>query len=516
MITNTANMQKRLSILFPILCIAALLYGQPKQESAQLKTYLSIEGGPQWSLIKASDPNGVFGNALVRSSMAGVTLGQEIKPNLSIVTGAYYVPNRNGINMIDDRPHQSMWSSYNALMIPLRVEYRIQPTEYPFSFTPRLGYMFGLVQSGTAYQAAGVLSSPDGTAYSYDLSEAYTTDDLHMLELGIGLNIRLHGYWQASLNVSYLTGFTDPLSTTLDYSTGGSNNTTASLDSKGNSLQTTLAFNIPVSNIWQLKDYRIRKKIEGSTFVGKPTSRKGQFYVGAELGSLWRMFQATNPAIGARPMEDRGLFKYANLHAGAHVGFMLSNEVGIDAGAYYQGSSTYYAIMYDHQLNFATENTAPLYLELPLRVRYFYNVYREVLYVTVNGGASLLTSFTGGSYAQGGGDFTYNAPTSATPRNGTTSYEASRIARIRPLLRLGAGVEYLLPVNFPLFVTLYANYMQGFSSTEQILVTTDLPEEAPSTSTIAYNGSGWSLDFGLKFPFSFGEKPKCGKLQNKE
>jgi len=502
-------MKRILLLLLPLLLMGI-------QTSAQLKTYLSFEAGPQWSLIKVNDPNEMFGSVMVGSSMAGFTLGQEIKPNLSIVTGAYYVPNRNGINMIDDRPHQSKWSSYNALMIPLRIEYRIQPTEYPFSFTPRLGYMFGLVQSGDSYQASGVLSSPDGTAYTYDLSESYTTEDLHMLEVGIGLNLRLHGFWQASLNLSYLTGFTNPLSSTLDYTSDGSNTTTATYDSKGNSLQTTLAFNIPVSNIWQLKDYRIRKKIEGSTFVGKPTGRKGQIYVGAEVGSLWRMFNASNPAIGARPMEDRGMFKYANLHAGVHVGYMFSNEVGIDVGANYQGSSTFYAIMYDHLVNFATENTAPMYLELPLRVRYFYDIYRDVLFVGVNGGVSLLASISGGSFAQGGGDFTYNSPTSATPVNGTTTYDASRIAHIRPLLRMGAGVEYLLPVEFPIFVTLYANYMQGFSSTDQILVTNDVAEETPSTSSIAYNGSGWSLDIGLKIPFGFGEKPKCGKLPKKE
>ena len=46
--------------------------------SAQLKTYLTFEAGPQWSLIKVADPNGVFKNASVRSSVAGFTLGQEI------------------------------------------------------------------------------------------------------------------------------------------------------------------------------------------------------------------------------------------------------------------------------------------------------------------------------------------------------------------------------------------------------------------------------------------------------
>ncbi len=482
--------------------------------SAQLKTYVTLEAGPQWSLIQVADPNDLFERASVRSSMAGFTLGQEIIPNLSIVTGVYYVANRNGINMIDKRPHQSGWSSYNSLLVPLRVEYRIQPTEFPFSFTPRLGYMFGLVQAGSSYQASGILSAPDGTAYSYDLAETYSTENLHMLEVGIGLNLRIHGFWQASFNISYLAGLTDPLSTSLDYSSDGTT-TTATYSSKGNSLQTTLALNVPFSNLWQNADYRKRKRIEKSIYVGKPTDRKGELYVGAELGSLWRLFNTANPAIGARPMEDRGMFKYANLHAGGYLGYMINNELGIDVGAYYQGSSTFYAIMYDHQVNFTTETTAPLYIELPMRVRYLYYVGKRV-YVGVYGGASFLTSISGGSFAQGSGDFTYNTPTSASPVNGTTTYDASRISHIRPLLRMGAGIEYRLPMQFPLTATFYANYMHGFSSTDQINVTNNLPQETPSTSTINYNGSGWSLDLGVKFPFRFGEKGICEDLPTRE
>ena len=218
--------------------------------NAQLKTYLTFEAGPQWSLFRVADPGNVFKRANVKSTMAGFTIGQEIIPNLSIVTGAYYVPNRNGINMIDDRPHQSRWSSYTSLLIPLRAEYRIQPTEYPFSFTPRLGYVYGLVSGPESpYLAYGVLSAPDGTAYEYDLAESYSSQNLHMLEIGVGLNLRIYGFWQASLNLSYMTGFTDPMSTSLDYSTQGNPETSATYTTKGNSIHTTLAFNLVLPRV---------------------------------------------------------------------------------------------------------------------------------------------------------------------------------------------------------------------------------------------------------------------------
>ena len=122
-------------------------------------------------------------------------------------------------------------------------------------------------------------------------------------------------------------------------------------------------------------------------------------------------------------MEGRGVFRYANFHAGAYVGYMFTEDLGIDIGANYQRSSTFYALMYDHEVDFVISAPAPLYLEVPVRIRYFYPVYKEKIYVVVYGGASLLTQFTSGSYDQGGGDFIYKDPATGTDVNATTSYD---------------------------------------------------------------------------------------------
>ena len=496
-------------------CLIALL-GILYSVEAQLKTYLTLEAGPQWSLVKVTDPGGYFEGANVKSSIAGLTVGQEVIPNLSVITGIYYQPNMDGINMIDERPGQTRWSTYTALLIPLRAEYRVQFSEFPVSFTPRLGYVYGSISHPELpYSASGILSAPDGTALAYDLTHAYEPGNLHMLEVGVGLNLRFSGLWQASLNLSYLTGFTEPLSASMTYSGEGATVNTATYTTRGNTLYSTLAFSIPVSNIWQNKDYRIRSRIENSVYKGKPIDRRGQLYVGAELGSLWRLFNITNPAIGARPMTERGIFKYANLHTGAYFGYMLSDELGIDLGVNYQRSSTFYALMVDHEVDFVVKVPAPVFLEVPVRIRYFYNVYKEKLHYVVYGGASLLTHFSSGVYNQGGGDFTYNSHPFGTPVNATTTFTAARSARFRPILRIGTGFEYALPMELPLIATLYVNYMHGFKSTDEIMVSNTL-HETPPTSSVNYNGSGWSLDLGLKFPFRFGERGKCGKLPDRE
>ena len=327
----------------------------------------------------------------------------------------------------------------------------------------------------------------------------------------MGANFRFPNSWQISLNISYMSAPFDSQSMrfTLEYTDSQGTSSTA-YTSKGNAFYSNLALNVPLSNIWQQKDYRVRKRIENSVYKGKALERRGQIYLGGEIGSLWRSFNSNNPAIGARPMEGRGIFRYANLHTGIYAGYMLSNELGLDVGAIYQRSSTFYAVMHDHEVDFTSRVSAPLYLEIPVRLRYFYNAYKNKIHVAVYGGMSLLTHFSSGIYNQGGGDFTYFPSSGSTPVAASTSYAASGVNKFVPVLRLGTGVEYKLPMEFPLIATLYVNYMQGFMDTGQIEVSGSIPETPPIT-TIAYKGSGWSLDLGVKIPFQFGGG-KCGQL----
>lgn len=498
--------------------LAALFSLLSTQAGAQLKTWLNLETGPQWSLLKVADPGGYFEQANLKSYMLGITVGQEIIPKLTLATGVLYMPQNDGINMIDNRPHQSSWRAYSSFFIPVRAEYIIQPTEYPVCFTPRIGYLLHFdSHPDELYTANSILSAPGGESFSYQVEQVSDQPPIHLLEIGMGVNLRFSNSWQASLNLSYMTAPFDSKSTrfNLDYIDSNGTTTSTTYTSKGNALYTTLALNIPVSNIWQNKDYRIRAHIENSVYKGKPVSRRGQVYLGGEIGSLWRSFNSTNPAVGARPMEERGILRYANLHTGIYAGYMLTDELGIDIGANYQRSSTFYAVMYDHEVDFVTRMPAPLYLEIPLRFRYFYNVYKEKIHVVVYGGASLLTHFSRGIYNQGSAGFTYNSPTASAPVSATTTFEASGVKSFAPVLRLGTGIEYALPMEFPLIATLYLNYMQGYIDVGQIEVSNTIPE-TPPLSSIIYNGTGWSVDLGVKVPFRLGERGTCGRLPDRE
>ncbi|MFO7933016.1 MAG: hypothetical protein R6U78_02935 [Bacteroidales bacterium] len=482
----------------------------------QLKTYLNVETGPRWSMLRVVDPGDYFKGANVNTTLAGVTFSQEFLENLFVTTGVYYIPSRAGINMEDDRGFQSSWRSHTTWLIPVRFEYRIQPSEFPVSFTPRLGYVYHLVNMpADPYSASSVLIAPDYSAFTYSLEQSADPPGNHLIETGVSLGLRLHGLWQASLSVAYLSGLGQSGSIGLTYTDQDFNTREAEYRYKGNAIHTTLAFQLPVSNIWQNRDYRIRSRVERSAGEGKPTDRKGEFYLGAEGGSLWRLFSSTNPAVGPRPMDHQGMFRYANLHAGIHAGYMLTAELGIDLGVTYQRSSTFYSLMYDHNVNFETRSPAPLFLEVPLRLRYLYNLHKEKIHFGVYGGISMLTHFAEEGYGTGEGSFTYLSPETASPTPATTSYTASRTTRFRPVLRVGTGFEYRLPLEFPLIATLYAGYYHGYISIENIEVTTSIPE-TPAVSSVTYRGSGWSIDLGVKVPFRFGQGGICAPLPERE
>lgn len=500
------------------LALPVILLLWPLCLKAQMTTYLTLEAGPQWSLLKVVDPGDYFEAASVNSSVAGITISQEVTRNLSLVTGVYYQPHKGGINMADERPWTQRLPAFTSLLIPLRAEYRIQFTEFPVSLTPRIGYMYNRVSFPEApFSQNGILAAPDGSAFNYTLNQQFSEPASHLLEVGGALGLRFAGLWQASLNFSYLNGFTggDEPSFLLGYQDPPGSATNAEYHNRGNQVYTTLSFHMPVSNIWQKRDYRIRARVEQSASAGKPTESHRKFYLGAELGTLWRLFNTTNPAIGPRPMQDKGFLRYANFHGGIYGGWMVMDELGIDLGVNYQRSSIFYSVSHDHEVDLAIRAAAPLYLEVPLRIRYFYDLYKEKLFYVVYGGASLLTQFSTGDFATGGGDFTYTSPATGSGTQATSSYTATRISSFRPVLRIGTGAEYRLPMDFPLVATLYVNYMHGFMAAEDISVSGSIPGGV-SSSTVTYNGSGWSVDLGVKVPLPLGREGACAPPPERE
>ncbi len=478
----------------------------------QLKTYLVLEAGPSWDISRAQDPGNMFKQAQMYGSVGGASLWQEIAGNLSIGTGIYYHNYLSGINPVDNRPNQPGFKSYSAILIPARISYSIRQSDFPFSITPRLGYQYGIVlDAPSTWNTSNIITNMDGVTMAYDIRENATTiERLHLIEAGISADYRFSNNWQLSLSFSSFSGLREIKSTEIAYTQSGGSNFNTTYSNDGSRFQTTFGVQAPLSNLWEKKDYRLHKKIENAYGRGSSTRKYRYIYFGGDLGALWRSFSTVNPAIGPRPIDGKGIFRYSNLHTGALLGYKLSSYTSLDAGIYYQRSSTFFTVMYDHESDFIERTRAPAFLDIPVMFRYYYDLYNSEFSIVPALGLSVLTHFSGPGYGTGDGTFEY-ADLSGTS-TATVSYIAGRTVRVGFAVRAGIGLEYELPIKQPLIASANVSYSHGLRRIDEITVNTQIPGTT-TLSSVDYNGTGWIASIGVRMPFLLGkENRKCGAM----
>lgn len=478
----------------------------------QLKTYLTAEAGPAWDVSRVQGGDGLFSRSVLYGSIAGIALWQEVLPNLSIGTGLYAHQYAGGLNPTDARPHQPVLKSHGTLLVPLRVSYRLQHPDFPVSLTARLGYEFGLrTNDPVSHVAASLVTNAEGVTVQYTMTdEVPVSNVLHMVEAGISADYRFTNNWQIAVQLSYFSGLRETMYATVDYTTSAGNSAQATYGHDGSRLQATLGLGIPVSNLWENRDVRLHRKVENSLGRGGIARSNRYIYFGGDLAALWRSFSTSNPAIGARSMEDNGIFRYANLRAGVFAGYMFNKVTGIDIGAYYQRSSLFTSVMYDHETDFAATASSPMFLDVPVMFRYYIDLHKRWLFLVPSVGGAVLTHFSGPGYASGNAAFTYQSISGIT--DGTASYVAGRPVRFGFAARASMGVEYDIPTPFPLLLTWNLTYSHGLRDLEVTEVITSL-NETPEASNVIYDGSGWMTSIGVRLPFSLDpDNRKCGAM----
>jgi len=279
-----------------------------------------------------------------------MSLWQEIIDNLSIGTGVYYHSYLNGINPIDKRPHQQGIQNFSAILIPVRISYRMSLTDFPVFLTPILGYHLGIIPGTSALQnSSSTIVDQEGSRIDYALQESsLLTNRMHLIEAGLTLDYRFKSNWQLSLAFSHYSGMREVSYSTLSYQIADTEYE-ATYSNDGSKIQTALSVYAPISNIWENKRLRLHRKIENSSSRGSATKCNRYIYFGLDGGALWRSFSTTNPAIGPTPLSGKGIFRYSNLHTGLFFGYMFNSTTALDIGAYFQRSSNHFSFMFDHE-----------------------------------------------------------------------------------------------------------------------------------------------------------------------
>jgi hypothetical protein len=474
----------------------------------QRKTYLTVEAGPSWDVVRVTDPGHMFKQSNLFGTSFGGSIWQEVIENFSIGTGAYYHNYSNGINPIDQRPHQVAIPNFSTLLIPARLSYRLQLSDFPFSITPILGYQYGIILGfSTLQDRSSIIGNPEASSISYSLTESQVISDrMHLIEAGMTLDYRFKNNWQLSLAFSHFSGMKEVSNSSLLYSLDLDTEYKAEYRNDGSRIQSAFSLYVPISNLWENKRLRLHRKIENSSSRGSATKNLRYVYFGGDFGALWQSFSTTNPAIGPIPIEKKGVFRYSNLHTGLYFGYMFNTNTGLDIGAYFQRSSNHFSLMYDHEVDFVSKTRAPFFLEVPIMFRYFYHLYDEVLLLVPTMGISVMTHFSGEGYNSGNAAFDYGD-------NGQTlNYSASRVSRFGYQVKAGMGIEYKIPIKRTLYATSNVTYSHGLKQIDLLVINTSL-NETPSNSQIGYSGSGWKATFGLRMPILLGkDNRKCGAV----
>jgi len=495
-----------------LLCLPLLL--PLLHAGAQNVTWLGLEGGPKWDRTRLDNADPYFNTYNVKGAAAGLSLWQGFGPNFSMGTGFYLAKLYEGFGMTDQRPGSGGQLLASSYQIPFRVEFKKPFPDFPVYLGFRFGAIAGIVNGPVSSLAGNSLlgsSSEEMLNYSY----SSTPNDIQMiyyLESGLTGGLKMGNNWELVFSILQHTGLKKISRTTLSYT--GTNGITGSADytSKGTNLQLSAALLVPFSNIWLNRDIRIRSRIENSVYRGKETDQSNSIYFGGEIGSLWKSFLLSNPAITARPVNNRGIFRYANLVTGGYIGYMFTDHWGADLGGYYQKATLFAAASYDQDYSTAAIAPAPFILEFPLRIRYVENIYKQQVFLVFSAGGSLFLQFAGDNYATVSTPFSYT-DISGNLQSGTMNITGNRPSMFGGSIRLAAGAEYRIPMKFPLILTTELSYSQGLTLLDQALVTTSIAE-VPESSTVSYLGTGWRISTGIKIPIKLGQrgKRKCGAL----
>jgi len=479
--------------------------------NAQDNTWIAPESGAKISFSYIQQGNEVFIANSFYNSGAGIMLWHQLGRGFMFGSGFALDQIYEGYNVSDKRQGAARYLGTNY-QVPFRFAFRSQFGESPVFLWTRFGSLLCFTGDAiTSSGGSGLISDNNGNVISYTYNTTPFEYNLtQKLEAGFTLGVLLGNNWELGLNMIYQGGISKLSQTDITYS--GSLNGDAIIINRGNSLLLTTTLMVPVSNIWINRDFRIRKKIENSIYSGKSTDQSNSIYFGGNIASLWRSFSTTNAALTARPVNNKGIFRYANLSAGGYVGYMLTANFGMDIGGYYQRSNLLLSATYDQENNTAIKEAAPMFLEIPLRLKYLYNLYKQQFFFTASGGASMLLQFAGTAYTSGSAAIQYPNVSGGTD-NGTMNYTGNRLSMFGGLLRFSAGLEYRFRIRFPLVVTAEVAYGHGLAPIDQTVVSTSVPE-VPEISMITYNGTGWRADLGIKIPVKLGQKgkSKCGSL----
>ena len=471
---------------------------------AQKKTYFGIETGPKWDLYQLTDNGSDLFSSPVPGGTYGFYFGQELNKGFIAETGLYGYEYYESIRFKSSQM-PGFWSSnaFYTLQIPLRIKKPINLIKQRLFITPSFAYVFGInLEYGHPDSIGGYgWGSIGNINYSYDEYSSLSRT-LHLLETGISIDYRFKNGLELTLDGKYAKGLNKVYRQEVKYTIGSSKEFNGTYSSRGDYMKLTLGLKYPISKIRNEKE--LRKLNKGKRDTALAISRARRFYIMPLIGSTWKRFNITNHLIqGKEKSPPRAfMFSYADLTAGAKIGYKIFNSFYLETGLFMQFYGNSFFIENPNGNAYCGISTyiEVIFTIIPLNFKYSKDLIKNRLAIVPYLGMSFMNHKVelNKKYSGGCSRSTIEIDGVITDSSFTTT-SAYRLRKSNLLFNVGVGIEFQLTKNI-IFV-INADYSEGFKSINRFDVVNERNGKIEKGS-IFYEGDNFTVTTGFKFPIN--------------
>ena len=209
-------------------CIGLLLSAAAFGQSS---THIGVDVSYVADKYGFNDPGGRLEQAALDGALWGITLREVVLKYLYLETGVYTRPYKVGIAF--SNIGSTGGTDRNAVLLPLRVGARWPLFKGKVTVAPVVGYVLALANEGQTPRVYGDLRGLAADTIHYDYTVQYPTQSFSLLQLGLGLDIRLWSKTLLSISTGYYQGLDKILIQHIKYSVNSGPETAATAYTKG-------------------------------------------------------------------------------------------------------------------------------------------------------------------------------------------------------------------------------------------------------------------------------------------
>jgi hypothetical protein len=198
---------------------------------AQSSTYIGVDVSYVAEKYGFNDPGGRLEQAALDGALWGINLREVLLKYLYLETGVYTRPYKVGIAFRDIG--STGGTDRKAILLPLRVGARLPLFKGKVTVAPVVGYVLALANEGQTPWSYGGLQGLAADTIQYGYTVQYPTQSFSLLQLGLGLDIRLWPKTLLCISTGYYQGLDKILIQHIKYSVNSGPETTATAYTKG-------------------------------------------------------------------------------------------------------------------------------------------------------------------------------------------------------------------------------------------------------------------------------------------